>query len=130
MQHYAHHVIAISTFTMSLLVPGGGYLSTAVANQHTEVSTPFMHARQIFFLYPQTPCIDPLKVINSVLFFLAFLFGRFVFQLRLAKDFFTWLATSEIAKVREVKIILFSFKLAMGVLNRRFSFIALSVKRQ
>ena len=126
MQHYAHHVIAISTFTMSLLVTGGGYLSTAVANQHTEVSTPFMHARQIIFLYPDVPCIGPLKAINSVLFFLAFLFGRFVFQLRLAKDFFTWLATSEISKVRipvsDVSIC--SFRLAMGPLSRRSSFTA------
>ena len=96
MQQYFHHLIAISTFMMSLLVntpQGGGYLTTAVANQHTEVSTPFMHARQFLYLHPTLPFNSALKLVNSILFFLTYFFGRFIFQVRLAYEFFKWLST-------------------------------------
>jgi hypothetical protein len=57
----------------------GGYLTTAVANQHTEVSTPFLHMRQFLFLHTSVPFHGAIKIVNSVLFFITFLFGRFIF---------------------------------------------------
>lgn len=92
MQTYAHHVTAIVTFTMALLLNNqGGYLTAAMGNQHTEISTPFLHARQFLFIHTTIPFHSFLKVLNSVFFFFFFLFGRFIFQLRLTWVFFSWL---------------------------------------
>jgi hypothetical protein len=46
-------------------------------------------------MYPALPFSGLLRLANSVLFFLTFLFGRFVFQLRLAWVFFSWLHQQE-----------------------------------
>lgn len=94
MQSYAHHIVAIVTFSMALLLNNqGGYLTAAVANQHTEISTPFLHARQFLFIHTSIPFHGFLKALNGAVFFIIFLFGRFVFQLRLTWVFFSWLAT-------------------------------------
>lgn len=83
-----------------LLNPQGSYLMAAVGNQHTEVSTPFMHIRQFLFMHPSVPGHKQLTMVNSIMFLVSFFFGRFVFQLRLAYEFFKSLGHQYTTRVR------------------------------
>jgi TLC domain len=62
-----------------------------MGNQHTEISTPFLHFRQFLFMHTTIPFYGLLKTINSVFFFFSFFFGRYVFQLRLTYVWFTYI---------------------------------------
>ena len=63
----------------------------AVGNQHTEISAPFMHLRQLLYIHTKIPFHNTIDLVNGLLFFITFLFGRFIFQLRLAYHFFLYL---------------------------------------
>jgi hypothetical protein len=65
---------------------------TAMGNQHTEVSAPFMHIRQLLYIHTKIPFHSMVDMINGIVFLLSFLFGRFVFQLRLSYLLFDYLA--------------------------------------
>ena len=89
LQTIFHHVTAASGFFLAMImnVPGP-YLMLAVGNQHTEISAPFMHIRQLLYIHTKIPFHSMVDSINGILFAVFFLFGRFIFQLRLAFHFF------------------------------------------
>jgi len=79
-QTYFHHLGASATFILALLLDNhGAYIITAMSNQFTEISTPFMHIRQMLFIHKDVPGHGKIELINVILFLLTFLFGRFLF---------------------------------------------------
>jgi hypothetical protein len=50
-----------------------------------------MHIRQLLYIHTKIPFHSALDLVNGVLFFIFFLFGRFIFQLRLAYHFYLYL---------------------------------------
>lgn len=80
-QTYAHHVAGILSFYAALVLRphSSPFLMGAVANQFTEISTPFMNLRQLFFTHKLND--SPVALVNNLLFSVTFIFGRMVFQL-------------------------------------------------
>ena len=104
-QTYFHHLAATSSFLLVLFLDvHGAYLITALGNQFTEISTPFMHFRQFLFIHKDIPSHSKIEVVNGVLFLFSFLFGRFIFQIRLAYAFFKWLAIEYSTNVRLLRL--------------------------
>lgn len=91
-QTYFHHIGAITSFLLVLFLDNhGAYLITAIGNQFTEISTPFMHFRQMLFIHKDLPNHAKIETVNIVLFLISFLFGRFIFQIRLSYTLIKWL---------------------------------------
>eukprot|EP00347_Sterkiella_histriomuscorum_P001061 403373482 len=78
-QTYAHHIIGASAFYMALVMENNVPLSAAIINQFTEISTPFLNLRQIFFTHKMKESLA--FKINTILFFLTFSFGRVCVQI-------------------------------------------------
>jgi len=79
LQTYVHHIFGISSFYFALLLENSATLTGAVANQFTEISTPFLHFRQLMYIHDMRD--SQWFKINTVIFFLTFTFGRVFFQL-------------------------------------------------
>ena len=91
-QTYFHHIGAITSFLLVLFLDNhGAYLITALGNQFTEISTPFMHFRQMQIIHKDLPNHGKIDIVNNVLFLISFLFGRFIFQIRLSYTLIKWL---------------------------------------
>ena len=79
-QTYAHHYAGIIAFYFSLVLRplGSPILLGAIANQFTEISTPFMNIRQLLYYHKANDSI--LGTINSLFFAGTFFFCRLLFQ--------------------------------------------------
>lgn len=88
MQSYIHHFIGLFAIGGSLFVniPKQPMIISGMANIFTEISTPFMNNRQFCFTHGLQDSL--FAKVNSILFFLSFLFGRFLYQMILAYKFF------------------------------------------
>lgn len=78
-QTYLHHVAGITAFSTALIlrVQGSPYLMGAIANQFTEISTPFMNLRQLLYTHKLENSL--LATVNKLLFAFSFLGLRLVF---------------------------------------------------
>lgn len=89
MQTLFHHVTAGGGFFLASIIDHqSAYLILCLANQHTEISAPFMHLRQLLYIHKDIAYHSIIENVNIFFFFTTFLFGRFIFQLRLAYIFF------------------------------------------
>jgi hypothetical protein len=79
-QTYAHHYAGIIAFYFALVLRpvGSPVLLGAIANQFTEISTPFMNFRQLLFKHNLNE--SKIGTVNSILFAMSFFFGRLLFQ--------------------------------------------------
>ena len=78
-QTYAHHIAGITAFYFSLIVKpfGSPYLMGALANQFTEISTPFMNIRQLLYVHSMNDSV--IATLNTVMFAVTFFIGRLLF---------------------------------------------------
>jgi hypothetical protein len=80
MQTYFHHFAATIGFFMSLILnTHGAFILTCMGNQFTEISTPFMHIRQMLYIHKGIPYHGKIEIINIIMFLLTFLIGRMIF---------------------------------------------------
>lgn len=97
-QTYAHHVAGILAFYTALLFQRESpFLMGAIANQFTEISTPFMNLRQLFFTHRMNEAL--IAKVNALLFAFSFMFGRLCFQAAFFAMMLPWLLKEHREKV-------------------------------
>ncbi|TNV76592.1 hypothetical protein FGO68_gene15160 [Halteria grandinella] len=90
-QTYMHHVAGIVAFATALVlrVQGSPFLIGAIANQFTEISTPFMNLRQILYVHKMENSVC--ATVNKIVFAFTFLVVRLLFQIYFAYVSLFWL---------------------------------------
>lgn len=90
-QTYAHHVAGIVSFYSALVLrpSSSAFIIGTVANQFTEISTPFMNFRQLLFTHKLND--SKIGTVNTILFALTFLFGRLLYQIYFTYISLPWL---------------------------------------
>lgn len=101
LQTYAHHVAAIAGFYTALVLrpQGSPFLLAAIANQFTEISTPFMNIRQLMFYHKLSE--SKFARINNIVFGFVFLVFRLVFQIIFFSLFLPWLFSEMMTNVHQ-----------------------------